>query len=201
MNNANKWILKVFSIAVIVGLFFVAYYYLFQRSESEDYMKKIREFSHTTLEKAFEGIKNPNYRTSSIVLLFMDDPKHSEEDVLELLKATPLYKGDVGGYWINDTALLTVVRLQYLSVVKYLIEQGADVNKTYSAPVAVVTGPPLLIAVENRDLPMIKYLVEQGANIYQEVDTFFDGNIITPFKRAQELGYDEIIDLFKTNEG
>ena len=44
---------------------------------------------------------------------------------------------------------------------------------------------------------MIRYLVEQGANIHQEIDPEFNGNIITPFKRAIELGYDEIVDFFK----
>ena len=174
----------------------------------EDYWKKIAEFGSTTLEKALEGIKDPNYTTSAIVFSFMHNTKeHSEEDVLELLKAIPLTKGNVYGYWATNTALLSAVSLKYISVIDYLIEQGADINETYSPQITVVglprsavAGPPLLLAVLYRDLPTIKYLVEQGANIHQEVDVQYDGNIITPFKRAQELGYDEIIDLFKSNE-
>ncbi len=188
---------------VIVG------YFIFQKMEhikQKTYAQKSHKYySATTLEEAIEGVKYPYVRTPEVVLNFMDN--HSQEDVLKLIQLT----GNVRGYWINDTALTAAARLGYLSVVKYLIEQGADVNETFTGQTGPLRGSPLLSAVENRDLSMIRYLVEQGANIHQRIGPEFRsyqhsytpwllslyGNIITPFKRAIELGYDEIVDFFK----
>ncbi len=174
---------------VIVG------YFIFQKMEhikQKTYEEAAAKYySATTLEEAIEGVKYPHVRTPEVVLNFMDD--HSQEDVLKLIQLT----GNVRGYWVYDTALTAAARLGYLSVVKYLIEQGADVNETFTGQTVPLRGPPLLSAVDNRDLLMIRYLVEQGANIHQEIDPEFNGNIITPFKRAIELGYDEIVDFFK----
>jgi len=201
---------KYIMIFSTVGLLLVIVgYFIFQKMEhikQKTYAHKSHKYySATTLEEAIEGVKDPYVRTPEVVLNFMDN--HSQEDVLKLIQLT----GNVRGYWINDTALTAAARLGYLSVVKYLIEQGADVNETYTGQTGPVRGPPLLSSVENRDLSMIRYLVEHGANIHQRIGPEFRsyehsytpwllshyGNIITPFKRAIELGYDEIVDFFK----
>lgn len=183
---------RIFSTAMCTFLFIFIAPLLCKSKRSKVGDLVLNEYNSTTLKNAIAGVKDPNVRTSSIVLIFMYDPKHSQEDVLQLIQLT----GNVAGYWTDDTALLVAVRLGYLSVVKYLLEQGADVNEIY-----VGTGPPLLIAIENRDLPMIRYLVEQGANIHQKkVARFFgtkiDNTTITPFERAKELDYNEILDFF-----
>ncbi len=96
---------------VIVG------YFIFKKEAAAKY------YSATTLEEAIEGVKSPHVRTPEVVLLFMDD--HSQEDVLKLIQLT----GNVRGYWVYDTALTAAARLGYLSVVKYLIEQGLMLMK------------------------------------------------------------------------
>jgi len=57
----------------------------------------------------------------------------------------------------DDYDLIWVIERGHLDVVKYFVEQGADIHVHGEAP--------LKVAVYNGHLDIVKYLVEQGADV------------------------------------
>ena len=66
--------------------------------------------------------------------------------------------GHVGSY----TALMSAVRKDSMSIVRLLLEKGADINMIHGRD---VPPPPLSLAVRNKNVDMILFLLEKGAEI------------------------------------
>ncbi len=78
----------------------------------------------------------------------------------------------------NGLPLYLAVKLDHISIVKYLIDEDADVNSERI---------PINYAVEHRKGKMSKYLLQQGAIVYDD-DLFI-------YNRAIEWGNEEIVKL------
>lgn len=87
-------------------------------------------------------------------------------------------------FTLKDTNSLLIMSAQRgeLALVKYAIENGADVH--------IWNDEALVMATENRHLDIIKYLVEQGANIHTSRDW--------PLTVATERKYTEIVDYLSS---
>ena len=73
----------------------------------------------------------------------------------------------------GETPLCVAIRLGCMDIVKYLVENGADVNKgkpngSRGFAFVPVGTTPLHIAVDSRNLEIIKYLVEHGADVKKQ---------------------------------
>ena len=66
------------------------------------------------------------------------------------------------GYNVGVNALTEAVRLEATDLVKFLVDNGADVNKS-----ALNNIPPVILAIKNIDI--LRYLVDNGANIHVNV--------------------------------
>lgn len=82
----------------------------------------------------------------------------------------------------KDYALRLAIENRHFSVVKYLVENKANVN--VNANVNAYGSAPLLTAISNNDLPMVEYLVRHGADVHFHNDY--------ALKEATRLGYADI---------
>ena len=69
-------------------------------------------------------------------------------------------KNHIGGYF-GDTALSAAAKNNHLSVVQYLVEQGADTDKPSTKSSGFI---PLHYASRDGHLDVARYLLEQGAD-------------------------------------
>ena len=77
---------------------------------------------------------------------------------VKLLVEQGMDKNQVGGSF-EHTALCIAGENNHLSVAKYLVEQGADIDKSDCSG-----QPPLIWATANGHSEVVRYLLEQGAN-------------------------------------
>ena len=76
-----------------------------------------------------------------------------------------VWHGDKGNGYIRVDALIHAVRLKNLSMVKFMIDQGTDVN------VKVSGKSPLYKGIQVRSYQIVKLLVDAGANV-NEIHNF-----------------------------
>ena len=73
----------------------------------------------------------------------------------------------------QTTPLVTAINSKNLEMLKYLVDNGADVNmKFYWRAYEQHKMIPILCAIDKRDLKVVKYLVEKGADI----NATYEGN-------------------------
>ncbi|HJO95804.1 MAG TPA: ankyrin repeat domain-containing protein [Victivallales bacterium] len=85
---------------------------------------------------------------------------------------------------VDETALLAAVLRKKDNVAKYLIEQGADINK------GNYLGTPLTAAARSGRYDMVKLLLDHGADV-----NVVTGNYYTPLCFAARYGHPKVIDL------
>jgi ankyrin repeat protein len=173
------------------------------------------------LRNSHRSLKSESVRESGYATSFQEDDVNEFKSVLEgrdvnelldkntLLEWATAYKAfnivkylvgekgvDIGG--ALPTAVLGPVFIRSrrdeggsLEIVKYLIENGADVNFINSSYYS-----PLLVAAESGQFEIVKYLVESGADI--NVQTAF---ATTAYSVARSNGYDDIADYLKGKGG
>ena len=83
----------------------------------------------------------------------------------------------------NENTLLNALKTGDLTSIKYLLSQGAEINK-----VVAHVGTPLLVAAQYGDLEAVKYLLSQGAKIDKTA-----AHVGTPLLAASRNGHLEII--------
>ncbi|OUM70599.1 hypothetical protein PIROE2DRAFT_33417, partial [Piromyces sp. E2] len=103
--------------------------------------------------------------------------------------------------------LINAIKTDNESIVKYLIENGADVNINYpvnkcDCSCSYDYATPLIIAIKTENEPIVKYLIEHGADV-----NYFDtsiscgygyycinyNNIKIPLINAIETGNESIV--------
>ncbi len=85
----------------------------------------------------------------------------------------------------KDAALLSSIGKGHLAVVKYLIEQGADIH--------FLNNYALILASKYGHLPIVKYLVDQGFNIHSQ-SIFGD----TALETARKNRHSEVIEYLQS---
>lgn len=81
-----------------------------------------------------------------------------------LSKVTSLIKDGANIFAINDkgwSVIHEACNNGNLAIVRFLVEQGADVNLVYSFNGAT----PIIISLDNKSYDVAKYIIDRGANI------------------------------------
>ncbi len=89
------------------------------------------------------------------------------------------------------TPLIMAAQFGEMDIVRYLVEQGADVNATM--PEADGEQTPLRKAIERGDYEMVLYLVENGAEVNHKNSFGW-----TPLMSAVRRGYTDIMEYLLT---
>lgn len=100
-----------------------------------------------------------------------------------------IYNVEVDISVISLTLLHKASYLGNLEIVKYLVEQGSDINHIFDETLAT----PLHYAASNNKLDVVKYLIEKGANVNHKDK---DGN--TPIEVAIRYGHTDTIEYLKS---
>ena len=79
-------------------------------------------------------------------------------------------KTELNKYYYDNTPLSMACVNGDISIVKYLVEHGADVNAECKGPNGSIK-TPLIIACENEKDTIARYLIEHGANVNVELIT------------------------------
>lgn len=77
-----------------------------------------------------------------------------------------------------------------LTILRILLQSGADPNDVYKGRLVYTNRTPLLRAIEQRDLPIVQELIRWGAKVGFPAK---QGLRRTPLQQACELGYEEIV--------
>jgi len=111
--------------------------------------------------KLYEAIKNDDLESVKILLqrgFYNDYPLRKAARYGHLEVVKYLLEQGADLHVDNDYPLRKAARYGHLEVVKYLLEQGADLH--------VDNDYPLRYAAENGHLEVVKYLLEQGADLH-----------------------------------
>lgn len=127
--------------------------------------------------------------------------KHGDTAFVELLIANSVDVNVSGTkishfYSIPDkeaTPLNAACAEGHLSVVRLLLDHGADIEKTNES-----SATPLVIAIHGENLPAIHLLLDAGANVNHAVNTSVisnHANFVTPLSKAAENCKLEIVEI------
>ncbi len=98
--------------------------------------------------------------------------KGIEKNNLNLVKSAIKNKGNPNGFNQNDvpttTVFLKAVSLGRLEVVKYLLDNGADINQQMPMNLVSYKYTGLMLAVRNKDTAIVKLLINRGADVNSE---------------------------------
>ncbi|MCP4177342.1 MAG: hypothetical protein GY756_06225 [bacterium] len=89
---------------------------------------------------------------------------------------------------VNETALLAATLRKKMDVVKYLVDQGADINK------GNYLGNPLTSSARGGRYDMVKLFLAHGADV-----NYVTGNYYTPICFAARYGHPKVIQLLVDN--
>jgi hypothetical protein len=90
------------------------------------------------------------------------------------------------------TALFVAAQMGHFAIVQYLVQQGADKDKTDRRGVT-----PLFIAALSGHLEIVQYLVRQGADVNQAPD----GGMTTPLAIATSEGHSAVANYLREQGG
>jgi len=105
---------------------------------------------------------------------------------LLLAEGAEVDKGFIGDdNFVTGTALILAVKQNQVSMIKFLISEGAKIDKIDGR-----RNYPLLAAIQERNLEIIKILLKEGADIN------FKSGLMTPLMKVAEIGALDILELF-----
>ncbi len=151
----------------------------------------IREFL------AGKNIKEINKRINHVApggtfaIMILDEfgqprPSITEQEalsVLQCLQQMGLNVMEIGIY--GYTPLHRAASTGSLSIVHYLLEQGANPNATTRARYGMLnTGSPLMESIYSKNLPTVQYLVQRGADINLSTESYHEGKNVPPLYAA-----------------